>query len=655
MSCNKHDHDCRPYPVEPAPYAPGGCGPCKPGPRPGHRPPPPPPCPPSQYIGARYVPKFADPLEWDGAKAYENLIIVTHNNESYTSRCPVPPGIDITNERYWAKTGAYNAQLEQLKEGVSDLSSQVTGFAQDNKEFRAKIEQYDKDNAEMKNTVAKNDARVDNLAERVATAETEIEGLQATTAQHTKDLADLHAKDEDLQRQITSNDNDIAALQAKNTEQDSRLNGINTKLKSHDASIAQNTADIAKNTKNIQDNAAAIAVNAHELADHAEELKDHEARLTAQHKEITDNHTAIERNTSDIAGLRSDLTEDEAKIEANRDAIAHIQEKDVQQDGRLDALEKRATGAETRLDGLDAKTDATNTALTAEVDRAKAAELAQGKLIAKNAAELADHATELADHEKRITALEGDNATNKQDIADLKAKNTAQDTAISGNTDAIQHINDSLTGYVKTEVYTAGQAAQDARITDLENDKADKTALDDYVTKTDFNADQKRQDDIVGDWTTDHPGQTVSQCATSQETELAEHAGQIAKLETDKADRSDIKDWMLNRPFVKGEHLGTPEDSYYSTLAPVKHGDTTNAIQRFIAFWPYRQDDAPPQVSIDFISVSSGQKIGGATVGISGDIDNKIIITGEAPTYSTWSKDVDDNPFVLLVFHPYRS
>ena len=513
MDCKK---DCRPYPVDPAPYAPGGCGPCKPGPHPGHRPPPPPPCPPSQYIGARYVPKFADPLEWDGAKAYENLIIVTHNNESYTSRCPVPPGIDITNERYWAKTGAYNAQLEQLKEGVSDLSSQVTGFAEDNKEFREKITQFEKDNADMKNTVAKNDARVDNLAERVATAETEIDGLQATTAQHTTEIADLHAKDEDLQRQITSNDNDIAALQAKDVEQDSRLNGIDTKLKSHDATLAQNTADIAKNTKNIQDNAAAIAVNAHELADHAEQLKDHEARLTAQHKEITDNHTAIERNTSDIAGLRSDLTEDEAKIEANRDAIAHIQEKDVQQDGRLDALEKRTTTAEGRLDGLDTKTDNTNTALTAEVDRAKAAEVANGKLIAANAAELADHAEELADHEQRITALETDNTKNKQDITDIKAKNVAQDTAISGNADAIQHINDSLTGYVKTEVYTAGQAAQDA---------------------------------IIGDWTTDHPNQTISQCATSQETELAEHAGQIAKLETDKADKTSLKDYVLKTKY----------------------------------------------------------------------------------------------------------
>ena len=563
MSCK---NDCG-FPIKPAPFAPADPGPCGPGPCGPHHPPMPPrppvpcgPCPPSQYVGSRYVPIFADPIEWDIHRSYESLTIVTHDGESYTSKCNVGPGIDITNTRYWAKTGAYNAQVEQYKNEVKDLSSQVSGFASDNAEFREKIDQFTKDNAEMKNTVAEDKARVDALAERVTTAETEIDGLQATTAQHTTEIADLHAKDEELQRQITSNDNDIAAIQAKDTEQDSRLNGIDTKLKSHDASIAQNTADIAKNTKNIQDNAANIAANAHELADHAAKLADHEGRLTAQHEEITANHQAIERLTSVTDGLRSDLTEDEAKIEANRDAIAHIQEKDVQQDGRLDKLEECCEQAKAHFTQLDTKTDNTNTALTAEIDRAKAAELANGKLIAKNAAELATHATELADHEKRITALEGDNTTNKQAIADIEAKNTLQDTAISGNTDAIAHLTESLggyvtaetlAGYVKNETYTAGQTAQDTKITSLENDKADKTALEskadktalgDYVTKTAFEADQKRQDDVVGDWETDHPDQTISQCVTSHKTELADHAGQIAKLETDKADRSEIPD-----------------------------------------------------------------------------------------------------------------
>ena len=576
MSCK---NDCG-FPIKPAPFAPADPGPCGP-----HHPPMPPrppvpcgPCPPSQYIGSRYVPIFADPIEWDNHRSYESLTIVTHDGESYTSKCNVGPGIDITNERYWAKTGAYNAQVEQYKNEVKDLSSQVSGFASDNAEFREKIDQFTKDNAEMKNTVAEDKARVDALAERVATAETEIDGLQATTAQHTTEIADLHAKDEDLQRQITSNDGDIAALQAKDTEQDSRLNGIDTKLKSHDASIAQNTADIAKNTKNIQDNAANIAKNAHELADHAAKLADHEGRLTAQHEEITANHKAIERLTSVTDGLRSDLTEDEAKIESNRDAIAHIQEKDVQQDGRLDKLEECCEQAKAHLTQLDTKTDTTNNELAAEIDRAKAAELANGKLIAKNAAELATHATELADHEKRITTLEGDSATNKQAIADIKAKNTQQDTAISGNTDSIQHLETDkadktvLGDYVTKTEFNADQKRQDdivgdwatahpgqtisecatsqenelaehaASIAKLETDKADKTVLGDYVTKTEFNADQKRQDDIVGDWATAHPGQTISECATSQENELAEHAASIAKLETDKADKSEIPD-----------------------------------------------------------------------------------------------------------------
>ena len=681
MSCK---NDCG-FPIKPAPPHP---------PMPPRPPVPCGPCPPSQYIGSRYVPIFADPIEWDNHRSYESLTIVTHDGESYTSKCNVGPGVDITNTRYWAKTGAYNAQVEQYKNEVKDLSSQVSGFASDNAEFREKIDQFTKDNAEMKNTVAEDKARVDALAERVATAETEIDGLQATTAQHTTEIADLHARDEDLQRQITSNDGDIAALQAKDTEHDSRLNGIDTKLKSHDASIAQNTADIAKNTKNIQDNAAAIAKNAHELADHAEQLADHEGRLTAQHEEITANLQAIERLTSVTDGLRSDLTEDEAKIESNRDAIAHIQEKDVQQDGRLDKLEECCEQAKAHFTQLDTKTDNTNAALTAEIDRAKAAELANGQLIARNAAELANHATELEDHETRISTLESDNTTNKQEIADIKAKNTQQDTAISGNTDSITHLETSkaditalgayvtktelnadqqrqdnvvgnwetdhpdqtisqcvtsqeneleehateleehateledhetristlesdnttnkqeitdikaknteqdaaiqnltgslsgfvtpetLTGYVKNETYTAGQTEQDARITELENSKADNTALESkaditalgaYVTKTELNADQQRQDNVVGNWETDHPDQTISQCVTSQENELEEHAASIAKLEADKGTVDGLFQTSVVFPNVEITKLNTGVSAVESSSVVISY------------------------------------------------------------------------------------
>ena len=62
-----------------------------------------------EYIGARYVPLFADPIEWDITKSYEPLTIVYNQGNSYTSRQAVPSGIAITNENFWALTGNYNA------------------------------------------------------------------------------------------------------------------------------------------------------------------------------------------------------------------------------------------------------------------------------------------------------------------------------------------------------------------------------------------------------------------------------------------------------------------------------------------------------------------------------------------------------------------
>ena len=540
-----HDKNCHPFPIEPAPYAPGGeCHPCHPDPccpprpprPPRPTPPPPPGCGPSQYVGARYVPKFADPIEWDIERGYESLTIVTHNGQSYTSKCPVPPGIEITNSRYWALTGDYNAQVEEYKEQVKDLSAQVTGFASDNKEFREKLDQYDKDNAAMKNDVAATVARVDSLAERTDSAEAAIKDLQAGQAQTVKDIAALESKDADLQRQITSNDTDISAIQAKDREQDARLDAIETVNDAQAASITQNTQNIARNTQNIQDNAANIAINSKELAKHAAQLKDHDAQLAVLHKETTDNHQAIERLTSVTDGLRADLTEDEAKIAQNADAIAHIQQKDVEQDGRLDALENRATAAEGRLDALDTKTDATNAALKTETDRAKAAELANGQLIAKNAQELAKHADELSDHERRITALETDNDTNKQDIADIKAKNAEQDAAIAAVDDKVEHLE-----LIDPKEYAKTIARLDAK--------------------------DAAQDAIVGDWATAHPDQTITECVASMETELGEHAGDIAALQADKANKTDIPnlDGYATKTYVDNGLSAKVDTATYTT------------------------------------------------------------------------------------------
>lgn len=79
-----------------------------------------------EYIGMRYVPIFADPVEWDDTRAYESLTVVTYQGASYTSRRPIPAGIPITDGRYWALTGNYNAQVELYRQEVRAFDGRIT-------------------------------------------------------------------------------------------------------------------------------------------------------------------------------------------------------------------------------------------------------------------------------------------------------------------------------------------------------------------------------------------------------------------------------------------------------------------------------------------------------------------------------------------------
>lgn len=85
-----------------------------------------------QYIGARYVPIVYDnpddhSSDWKSGVSYENLVIVTYLDDSYTSRKPVPASVGnpADNPDYWAKTGDFNAGLTAL-EGRVDTLENVT-------------------------------------------------------------------------------------------------------------------------------------------------------------------------------------------------------------------------------------------------------------------------------------------------------------------------------------------------------------------------------------------------------------------------------------------------------------------------------------------------------------------------------------------------
>ena len=77
------------------------------------------------YIGARYVPKFADPIEWSIERDYEPLTIVMHYGSSYTSKKFVPAGTNILNTEYWVLTGNYNAQSGSINQQINNLATEL--------------------------------------------------------------------------------------------------------------------------------------------------------------------------------------------------------------------------------------------------------------------------------------------------------------------------------------------------------------------------------------------------------------------------------------------------------------------------------------------------------------------------------------------------
>ena len=87
----------------------------------------------TRYIGARYVPLLMG--TWDNTQTYEQLCVVQYQGNSYTSKIPVPAGVEITNTNYWIKTGDYNAQWAAFEDSFSEyqaaVQEEINSFASD--------------------------------------------------------------------------------------------------------------------------------------------------------------------------------------------------------------------------------------------------------------------------------------------------------------------------------------------------------------------------------------------------------------------------------------------------------------------------------------------------------------------------------------------
>ena len=436
--------NCNDFPISCAPHAPGGdC--CHPHGCPPH----PHPCPPppfkggtSMYIGARYVPIFADPVEWDDEREYEPLTIVTHNGDCYTSKCYVPKGAQLPpypegQTKYWVKTSDYNGQFADLKKTVLDLSRLVEQFQKDNKEFTDLINGWNE-------KVQQWETKMTAWGERLDTVESHITDLTAS----------LNAE---IDRAKAAEQANAAAIAQETTDRKQAISELDAAYKAADAAEAQarEAGDAA--------NAAAIA---QETADRKQAISELDAAYKAADTALSD------------------------RITAN-------------------------------------KTD---------IDALKAEQAIQNTNISKNAKNISDNAAEIAKHAARLTSLESNasdwddvfpDTTIAQEVQKEELARANADTALNGRCDTIaadvEEVRDIANHKVDATTYTAEQAAQDTKI------NAAQAAADKANTN-------------IGDWETDHPNQTISQCATSLENETAANA---AKAD---ANAAVIGDWNAEHP-----------------------------------------------------------------------------------------------------------
>ena len=529
--------NCNDFPISCAPHAPGGdC--CHPHGCPPH----PHPCPPppfkggtSMYIGARYVPIFADPVEWDDEREYEPLTIVIHDGSCYTSKCYVPKGAQLPpypegQTKYWVKTSDYNYQFADLKKTVLDLSRLVEQFQKDNKAFtdlingwNEKVQQWE---ADMTAWGERLDTVESNITDLTASLNAEIDRAkaaeQANAAAIAKETTDRQQAISELDAAYKAADAAEAQTRADaDTALSNRITANQTSIDALKAEQAIQNTNISQNAKNISDNAA-------EIAKHAARLTDLESNASDWDDVFPDTTIAQEVQKEEAARANADTALNgrcdaiAADVEEVRDIANHKVDQTVFQEA--DALNVKYVSNSERISTPNlshdpapitrewlssnyilatyygrktqyASKNIANLALKTETDAAQAAADKANTNIGDWETDhpgqtISQCATSVEDE---IAAVDTKADANAAVIGDWNAEHPGKtiSQAVTDVSDAIPDVS----GFVTETTYNQGQAAQDSKIT------AAQTAAD-------------KANASIGDWDAQHPDKTIAEAVT---------------------------------------------------------------------------------------------------------------------------------------------
>ena len=270
----------------------------------------------TQYIGARYVPLFADPIDWTDDRTYEPLTIVLHQGNSYTSRCTVPKGIDITDEYYWAQTGNYNAQVEQYRIEVGEYKEKVDCAVATVKEDAAKVQDaLDKCNEAVEKVdagVDKVNAEVDKGVEQINSAISNgIISINEAGNNAENDIAD--AVESAISQIDTAASDGVSKVNTAaetgennvNSSVSSGIEDVNSAVEAGLERINDATADVDSTAQQIRDEMDQLETDVKsDIQDIRDELANVDSLAKTNESDIASLEEQVNINTSDIADLK---------------------------------------------------------------------------------------------------------------------------------------------------------------------------------------------------------------------------------------------------------------------------------------------------------------------------------------------------------------
>lgn len=532
--------NCNDFPISCAPHAPGGeCH--------HHHGCPPHPCPPpdykggtSMYIGARYVPIFADPVEWDDEREYEPLTIVIKNGDCYTSKCYVPKGAPLpeypeSQTKYWVKTSDYNYQFADLKKTVLDLSRLVEQFQKDNekftelingwnetvKEWTAKMEEWQDQMDDFKQAVADLTSKLDEEITRAKAAE------KANKAAIDEEVSRAKAREDELQAACEAS---CAAEKKAREEADT---AIRADFTAADTALGERI-DTEATTREAADNDLKALIQQEETRATGEEgairnelaaaiAKEENARMaedTALSNRITSNKTDIDAIKAEQVIQNTNISNNAKNIQDNAAEIAKHAD-------RLTSLESNASDWDTVFP---------DTTIAQEVQKEELARAnAETRLDAKDTQLAADieEVRDLANHKVDQTTFTEADANN------VKYVNTRAGVEIARSVALVSESS------ITREWLNANSALGTYNAKTPRDILFGKIPLSPFALKIESDAAQSAADKAntaIGSWETDHPGQTISECATSIENEVA---AVDAKAD---ANATNIGNWNTDHP-----------------------------------------------------------------------------------------------------------